>query len=58
MAIQQLRHNRAPGKDGIPAEIYKMHLDFLGPWLHRVICKVWSCETAPSIILPLFKGDR
>ncbi len=39
-AIRQLRNNRAPGEDGIPAEVYKTCLDSLGPWLHRVITKV------------------
>ncbi len=30
-AIRQLRNSRAPGEDGIPAEVYKMCLDSLGP---------------------------
>ncbi len=30
-AIRQLRNNRAPGEDGIPAEVYKTYLDCLGP---------------------------
>ncbi len=54
----------APGEDDIPAEVYKMCLDSLDPWLHRVISKVWLCEAAPSnwseaVLLPLFKkGDK
>ncbi len=40
-AIRQLRNNRAPGEVGIPAEVYKTCLESLGPWLHRVITKVW-----------------
>ncbi len=56
--IRQLRNNRAPGEDGIPVEVYKMCLDSLGPWLHRVITKVWLCETVPNnwseaVLLPL-----
>ncbi len=39
-AIRQLHNNRAPGEDGIPAEVYKTCLDSLGPWLHRVMKKV------------------
>ncbi len=55
-AIRQQRNNRAPGENGIPAEVYKTCLDSLGPWLHRVITKVWLCE---AVLLPLFKkGDK
>ncbi len=39
-AIRQLRNSGAPGEDGIPVEVYKMYLESLGPWLHRVITKV------------------
>ncbi len=50
----------APGEDGVPAEVYKTCLDSLGPWLHRVITKVWLCEANPTnwseaVLLPLFK---
>ncbi len=59
-AVRQLRNNRAPGEDGVPAEVYKTCLDSLGPWQHRVITKVWFCETVPNnwseaVLLPLFK---
>ncbi len=63
-AIRQLRNNRAPGVDGIPAEVYKTCLDSLGAWLHRVITKVWLYEAVPnnwseSVLLHLFKkGDK
>ncbi len=63
-AIRQLRNNRAPGEGGIPAEVYNTCLDCLGPWLHRVITKIWLCETVPNnwseaVLLPLFKkGDK
>ncbi len=30
-AIRQLRNNRAPAEDGIPAEVYKTFLESLGP---------------------------
>ncbi len=37
-----------------------MCLESLGPWLHRVITKVWLCEVVPNnwseaVLLPLFK---
>ncbi len=62
--IRQLRNNRAPGEDGIPAVVYKTCLESMGPWLHRVITKVWLCEAVPNnwseaVLLPLFKkGDK
>ncbi len=59
-ANRQLRNNRAPGENGIPTEAYQTCLDTLGPWLHRVITKVWLCEAFPNnwsdaVLLPLFK---
>ncbi len=63
-AIRQLRNNRAPAEDGIPVEVYKTCLDSLGPWLHRVITKMWLCEAVPNnwieaFLLTLFKkGDK
>ncbi len=62
-AIRQLRNNRAPGEDGIPAVVYKTCVNPVGPWLHRVITKVYFCEAVPNnwseaVLLPLFKkGD-
>ncbi len=43
-AIRQLRNNRAPGENGIPAEVYKTFLESLGPWLHRVITQIYPIE--------------
>ncbi len=63
-AIRQLRYNRAPGEDGIPAEVYKTCIDSLGPWLHRMTNTVWLCEAVPNnsseaVLLALFKkGDK
>ncbi|BHF66923.1 hypothetical protein SprV_0200994600 [Sparganum proliferum] len=34
-AIRKLRNNKAPGEDGIPAEIFKSCVDNLAPWLHE-----------------------
>ncbi|BHF81689.1 hypothetical protein SprV_0802482200 [Sparganum proliferum] len=36
-AIRNLHNNKAPGEDGIPAEIFKSCVDTLAPWLHEVI---------------------
>ncbi len=61
---RQLRNNRAPREDGIPAEVNKTCLDSLGSWLHRVFSKVWLCEPVPNtwseaVLLPLLKkGDN
>nr|VZI50567.1 unnamed protein product [Spirometra erinaceieuropaei] len=38
-AIRKLRNNKAPGEDGIPAEIFKSCVDTLAPWLHEVPVK-------------------
>ncbi len=59
-AIRQLRNNKGPGEDCIPAEVYKTCLDSLGPWLHRVSSKVWLSEAVQNnwsgaVLLPLFK---
>ncbi|BHF76663.1 hypothetical protein SprV_0501976200 [Sparganum proliferum] len=34
--IRKLRNNKAPGEDGIPAEIFKSCVDTLAPWLHEL----------------------
>nr|VZI09395.1 unnamed protein product [Spirometra erinaceieuropaei] len=34
-AIRKLRNNKAPGEDGIPAEIFKSCVDTLALWLHE-----------------------
>ncbi len=63
-AVRQLRDNRAPGEDGISAEVNKTCLESLGPWRHQVITKVWLCEAVPNnwseaVLLPLIKnGDK
>nr|VZI27408.1 unnamed protein product [Spirometra erinaceieuropaei] len=47
-AIQKLRNNKAPGEDGIPAEIFKSCVDTLVPWLHEVIERAWRDEVVPD----------
>ncbi|BHF84571.1 hypothetical protein SprV_0902772200 [Sparganum proliferum] len=59
-----LRNNKAPGEDGIPAEIFKSCVDTLAPWLHEVIERAWRDELVPDdwglgILVPILKkGDK
>ncbi|BHF73707.1 hypothetical protein SprV_0401678900 [Sparganum proliferum] len=63
-AIRKLRNNKAPGEDGIPAEIFKSCVDTLAPWLHEVIERAWRDELVPDdwglgILVPILKkGDK
>ncbi len=63
-AVRQLRYHIASGEDGIPAQVYKTCLNSVGPWLHRVITKIWLCQAVPNnwseaVLPPLFKkGDK
>nr|VZI16342.1 unnamed protein product [Spirometra erinaceieuropaei] len=34
--IRKFRNNKAPGEDGIPAELLKSCVDTLAPWLHEI----------------------
>nr|VZI46112.1 unnamed protein product [Spirometra erinaceieuropaei] len=59
-AIRKLRNNKAPGEDGIPAEIFKSCVDTLAPWLHEVIERAWRDEVVPDdwglgILVPILK---
>nr|VZI49151.1 unnamed protein product [Spirometra erinaceieuropaei] len=59
-AIRKLRNNKAPGEDGIPAEIFKCCVDTLAPWLHEVLERAWRDEVVPddwglSILVPIHK---
>ncbi|CAE1235515.1 unnamed protein product [Acanthosepion pharaonis] len=62
--LRHLRNNKAPGENGIPAEVYKAVPDVFPLWVHRVFNAVWLSETyladwSEAILLPLFKnGDR
>ena len=63
-AINSMKNKKAPGEDGIPAEVFKAcETILLGP-LHELFCSIWESETFPSdwdtsILLPFpKKGDR
>ncbi|BHF76049.1 hypothetical protein SprV_0501914700 [Sparganum proliferum] len=63
-AIRRSRNNKAPGEDGIPAEIFKSCVDTLAPWLHEVTERAWRDEVVPDdwglgILVPILKkGDE
>jgi len=64
-AIKVISSGKAPGSDGIPAEVLKCGGDQLHNVLHQLLCKCWEEGAVPqemrdSIITTLFKnkGDR
>ncbi len=63
-AINSLKNNKAPGPDGIPAELLKNGGEELIGTMHEVIKQIWITETLPSTWLegalcPLYKkGDK
>ncbi|BHF61543.1 hypothetical protein SprV_0100451800 [Sparganum proliferum] len=63
-AIRKLRNNKAPGEDGMPAEVYKSCVGTLAPWLHEMIEGAWRDEVVPDdwglgILVPILKkGDK
>lgn len=63
-ALQQLKNNKAPGIDNIPAELFKFGGSVLFSRLHHLILQIWDKSTVPaefrnSLIVTLFKkGDK
>jgi len=61
--IKKLKNNKAHGKDGLPAELFKCGSHTLSRWLHRIFAQVLESEELPqdwsdAVILPFFKkGD-
>lgn len=63
-AISRLKNNKAPGVDGIPAELIKYSGSAGAVALHKLVCRVWeTCEWPEDWrtqeLIPLFKtGDK
>ncbi|XP_058839129.1 uncharacterized protein LOC131694663 [Topomyia yanbarensis] len=63
-AIEQLKNNKAAGKDGIAAELIKLGPEKLATCLHRLVVRSWETEQLPEelkegVICPFHKkGDH
>ncbi|XP_035780619.1 craniofacial development protein 2-like [Anopheles albimanus] len=61
-AIRRLKNNKAPGTDGIEAELVKYGGATLEQEIHQVIAGVWDSEVMPDdwhagVIYPIFKKE-
>lgn len=59
-ALNKLKNNKAPGSDGIPAELIKNGGRCLVSYLHEIVKDIWTHEKMPkeweiSLICPLHK---
>lgn len=64
-AISELKNNKSPGPDGVPAEIYKHGGYLLKRRLYELITEIWTTEIIPQTlkdanIVTIFKkkGDK
>jgi hypothetical protein len=64
VAIRNLKRNKAPGSDQIPAELTQAGGETLHSEIHKRIMLIWNKEKLPhqwkeSIIVPIHKkGDK
>ena len=49
IAIKQLKNNKSPGCDGIPAELIKCGGEDLAKEIHKLILNIWEEERIPSM---------
>ena len=47
-AINQLKHNKAPGENEITAEKLKRGGETSVQWLTRLLCRIWHSEEVPE----------
>jgi hypothetical protein len=63
LAIKELKNYKAPGTDGLPAELFKYGGDILNKYLYKLISEIWTKEQRPAdwkvgLIWPIYKkGD-
>ena len=63
-ACKELKTHKAAGKDGLPAELFKVGSERLCSAIHQIILRVWSEEQLPTdwlegLICPIYKkGHR
>jgi hypothetical protein len=61
--IKELKNYKAPGPDGLPAEVFEYGGDILNKYLYKLIIEIWSKEEMPvnwkvGLICPIYKkGD-
>jgi hypothetical protein len=48
LAIKELQNYKAPGTDGLPAELFKYGGDILNKYLYKLISEIWTKERMPA----------
>jgi len=63
LAIENLKSNKSPGIDRIPAELIRPRGKTIRCEIHKLIISIWNEEELPEewnelIIVPVYKGDK